>query len=215
MLGLTFSSIKGVIMAIKKWRELTLAEISLAKKVFGESIDYTSVKIYDRKYMPLQPNYSGMTPNGKIYVAGVYRSDYGSALPDLQGFFIHEMAHVYQHQLKILKPILAAIGETLKHGFNYSKAYQYTLSTKKDLLDYDIEQQAQIVEDYFRIYHLHLSPIPGFLQNTLIDAKSHRLFHKVLGSFLANPNYARHKTTCKRVGSRKHSRVTCKRVLIK
>ena len=202
-------------MANKKSRALTLAEIALAKKVFGASIDYTTVKVYDRKYMPLQPNHSGMTPNGKIYVAGVYRSDYCSALPDLQGFFIHEMVHVYQYQLKILKPILAAIGESFKHGFNYNKAYQYTLDAKKGLLDYDIEQQAQIIEDYFRIYHLHLPPIPGFLQNTLIDSKTQRLFHKVLAKFLANPNYARHEKVCKRVGGGRHSRLVCKRVLVK
>ena len=166
-----------------------------------------------RKYMPFQPNNSGMTPNGKIYVAGVYRADYGASSPNLQSFFIHEMVHVYQYQLKILKPFHAAIGEIVKHGFNYDKAYKYTLDSQKDFLDYGLEQQAQIVEDYFRLYKLGLPPVPGYLQNKLIDVHRKDLYLKVLAKFFSNPNYARHERKCKRVNKGKNRSIKCKTVL--
>lgn len=51
-------------------RALTAGEVVLAKRVFKDSIDYTKVKIHNKKYIVVQPNNSGMTPNGEIYVSG-------------------------------------------------------------------------------------------------------------------------------------------------
>jgi len=48
-------------------RLLTQGEIKLAEKVFKSSIDYSKVKIHNKKYIFFQPDNSGMTPNGEIY----------------------------------------------------------------------------------------------------------------------------------------------------
>jgi len=77
-------------------RKLTELEIQLARKVFGNSIRYTEVKIFNEKYAFFQPDNSGMTPNGNIYIHGNNIEDYGVATvhPDSKSFFIHEMVHV-------------------------------------------------------------------------------------------------------------------------
>ena len=198
-----------------KSRALTAGEIRLAKKVYKFALDYSLVKIHDGKYAFFQPSQSGMTPNGEIYVDGVYMSDYSKGVPAIQGFFIHEMAHVYQHQLKILNPIFAAISESFMHGFDYAKAYHYTLDANKDLLDYEIEQQAAIIEDYFRVAHLNLSPVKGHMQNSYPDVVKNGLFVKVLKKFLVNPAYAKHEVVCntRKLGKNHHK--TCARVLVK
>ncbi len=68
-------------------------------------------------------------------------------------FFIHEMTHVWQYQ-NGQTVALRAIGEQLFFEFP-SKiglgdgAYVYKLDQSKNLLDYEIEQQASIVADYW------------------------------------------------------------------
>lgn len=197
-------------------RNLTLNETALAKKIFRDSIDYKKVKIHNQKYIFFQPSNSGMTPNGEIYVDGFYKKDY-SVINDFgKAFFIHEMTHVWQYQLKILNPITAAIAENIRHFFSYDKAYEYKLEAGKDLLDYNIEQQASIIEDYFRVYMANIKPFPGRMINSLDEIKKDMLFEKVLAKFLSNPTYGKHTIQCKRSrhgppGSR---RMICTRVRV-
>lgn len=195
-------------------RNLTPAEIALATKIYKTSIDYAKVKVHDAKYSAIQPSNSGMTPKGEIYINGVYRADYGTASANLKAFFIHEMAHVYQYQLNILDPITAAIGASIKNAFNYDKAYFYTLDAKKDLLDYGIEQQAQMIEDYCRINILYSLPKRQYLENKLVDVKKDGLYAKVLKKFISDPSYAKHIDVCKKKKIGKVRRMVCTRVLV-
>lgn len=154
-----------------------------------------------------------MTPNGEIYIDGVYAQDYASTGIFSKAFFIHEMAHVYQYQLNILNPISAAMGEAFKHGFDYDKAYFYTLSGERDLLDYGIEQQAQIIEDYYRMKFLNISSKFRYMENSFQEVVQNDLFGKVLKKFISNPGYAKHDMVCKHKRVNKRRTLACKRVL--
>lgn len=200
-------------------RTLTSGEVTLAKRVFKDSIDYSTVKVHNEKYLPIQPNNSGMTPNGEIYVAGAeaYFADYSSTDdPYLRAFFVHEMTHVWQYQLKILNPISSAIAESFRNFFDYPKAYDYELAPAKDLLAYRIEQQAQIVEDYYLTHIEGMMLRTRHIKNTGGTAEYMRLFPQVLAKFLASPGYARHSIVCNRdtYGPPGSRGVTCKRVLV-
>jgi len=172
-------------------RRLTQSEVALAQRLFKASIDYEFVRIHDRGYTFIQRAQSGMTPNGQIYVTGRVHSDYARASPDAQSFFIHEMAHVWQKQCRILHPVWSAIGNSLRHAFVYERAYAYTLRADRDLLHYRMEQQAQIIEDYFRITALRLRPRRGRLRNRETDEMLRNLFHAVLSRFFEDPSYGR------------------------
>jgi len=174
------------------YRKLTLNEINFARKVFGGSILYINVKIYNEKYAFFQPDYSGMTPNGNIYIHGEVIGDYGKTTisPDSKAFFIHEMVHVWQKHNGVLNPIVSAIANSIRHGFNYNKAYEYTLDTEKDLLDYRMEQQAQIIEDWVRVTLLDWPIREGYLQNEEADGELRKLYESVLKRFIENPSFA-------------------------
>ena len=174
-------------------RPLTPGEETLAKKMFKHSIAYSKVKIHHEKYIFFQPSNSGMTPNGEIYIDGVYKNDYSLEAYSLRIFFIHEIAHVWQYQNNVLSPIWSAIGDFFEESFNYNNAYKYKLDKGKDLVDYDIEQQASIIEDYYRIVHEKKHPVKGHLQNTEGLAKLIPLYKAGLSKFLINPGYAKHK----------------------
>lgn len=173
-------------------RPLTPGEIALARRVFKDSIDYGKVKIHKGRYIVGQPDNSGITPNGEIYVVGAqtYFDDYSVATVYQRSFFIHEMAHVWQYQLKVLKPIAAAIGEFFRHRFDYAKAYDYELVPGKDLLKYRIEQQAQIIQDYYLLHVEGTAPSSHHIKNSGDAAECLPLYCQVLANFRTNSAYA-------------------------
>ena len=162
-------------------RHLTTGEIKLARQVFGNSVDYAVVKIHDKPHSFLQSKNSAMAPNGEIYTRGCFSADYSKEDVFARSFFIHEMAHVWQYQNKILHPIASALALQLKHKFNYTASYNFNLDKSKDLIDYGMEQQASIIQEYF------------LLKNFSISEADVSLHEKVLKKFLDNPAYARRK----------------------
>lgn len=178
-------------------RPLTAGEVQLARDIFRESIDYTRVVIHDGKYMFFQPSNSGMTPNGEIYVHGIYSADYSAESPQRKAFYIHEMVHVWQHQNGVFSAgvIGAAIWEMIEEGFDYAAAYPYVLDASRDLRDYDLEQQASIIEDYFRLTRLRLRPRRARLPYQRVcrpnppGTPTQQLYETVLRQFLRDPTY--------------------------
>ncbi|WP_241569934.1 type VI secretion protein [Rosenbergiella collisarenosi] len=82
-----------------------------------------------------------MSPNGKIYFKDWYCDDFSGKSFQYQHIFIHEMAHVWQFQCgKWVRT------RGLASGFI---SYEYRLEKSKQLLSYRLEQQAQIIADFF------------------------------------------------------------------
>ena len=48
-------------------RSLTAGEIDLARSIFGDSIDYSKVRLIKGKWWPFQPRNAAMAPSGDIY----------------------------------------------------------------------------------------------------------------------------------------------------
>jgi len=82
-----------------------------------------------------------MSPNGELYFRDWYCNDFSKNSFQYQHIFIHEMAHVWQYQRGIWVRMRG-----LASGFI---SYEYTFEENKKLLDYRLEQQAQIIADYF------------------------------------------------------------------
>ncbi|QIG81793.1 vgr related protein [Sphingosinithalassobacter tenebrarum] len=127
-------------------RPLTPGEITLCRSVFGEAIDYDRARIANRKWAFFQPKKVTMAPLGTIHFhpeSGLYRDDFGEASLGLQGLFLHEMVHVWQHQQGIFLPLA-------RHPFC---SYRYTLKPGRPFRHYGIEQQAEIVRHAFLLRH--------------------------------------------------------------
>ncbi len=125
-------------------RSLSDGEIALARSIFGNSIDYSKVRLIRGKWWPFQPRNAAMAPNGNIYfhpAAGGWSDDFADEPLFRQGFFIHEMTHVWQAQNggRLYLPLM-------RHPFC---RYQYELKTGKPFRRYGIEQQAEIVRHRF------------------------------------------------------------------
>lgn len=170
-------------------RDLTAGEIEIAREIYGDSINYDKVKVHDGKLFFAQPDHSGMTPRGEIYAHGsTYHDDYAGEHAEMQGFFVHEMGHVWQHQNGILNVVWSALRAQIRHGFNYSRAYPYLLDADKTLIDYNLEQQASMLEDYFRVVRRGFDFRPHRIRNRGDRAKNIRLLKTVLADFIADPS---------------------------
>lgn len=125
-------------------RALTGGERALAAAIFGDAIAYDRVRVYRRKWWPLQPRRVTMAPDGHLWFhpdGDAYCPDFSAAPTALQGHFIHEMTHVWQAQRggRWWLPLM-------RHPFC---RYRYTLVPGKPFVRYGIEQQAEIVRHAF------------------------------------------------------------------
>jgi hypothetical protein len=125
-------------------RPLTPGEIALARSVFGDAIDYGPVRLVKGKWWPFHPRNAAMAPMGNIYFhpdGGVWSDDFSKEPLGRQGFFIHEMTHVWQTQRsgRFYLPLM-------RHPFC---RYAYELQPGKPFLHYGLEQQAEIVAHWF------------------------------------------------------------------
>ena len=142
-----------------QYRQLTTGEIEMARSVFGHLIDYKEVKIFNIPYLPWQPENIFIAPNGNLFVHPKYfRSDYSSCSTNLQGIFIHEMAHILQFQQQtnvILKGAILQLGYYL--SFKKYNPYHYHFIQGKAFSDYNVEQQGDVARDIF------LNKIPNII----------------------------------------------------
>ena len=135
-------------------RALTDAEIQLAKSVFLETIPYHLVRIDDDLGLGGAPwtesNLSGYDIHfGPMGYAGATSSTTMPNFGVIRDIFIHEMTHVWQgahssfHEGYMIKSAASQVwGWATK-----SDAYAYTPGKSWD--DYNVEQQAHLVEDWF------------------------------------------------------------------
>ena len=123
-------------------RTMTSREIALARTVFGGALDYAKIRIHKRKWWWFQPRKITMAPDGHLWFhpnSDLFCDDFCDRNLSLQGLFIHELVHVWQHQSGISLPLK-------RHPFC---RYDYSLKPGWKLQQYGIEQQAEIVRHVF------------------------------------------------------------------
>ena len=116
----------------------------MVRSVFGAAVDCGPVRLRRWRWFPFQPAGIVMAPCGHLHfhpASGSYRDDFSHDSLDMQGFFIHEMTHVWQAQTRgrWYLPLM-------RHPFC---RYDYTLRPGRPLERYGIEQQAEIVRHVF------------------------------------------------------------------
>ena len=131
-------------------RALTADEVSAAKGVFGDKIDYSKVQIIDGKYVPWQGKGYVMAPDGNIYWPGECGNLASCGGINTAETFIHETTHVlqYQHGVNVLgRGLLLQAGKFLSFGLY--DPYSFTYAPNQAFSSYNIEQQGRIAEGIY------------------------------------------------------------------
>lgn len=120
-----------------KRRILTVGERKLAFAVFGDCLDLDSIELVAHRL--ILKGYA-MSPNGNIYF---HPDDWVEDFIDTdivqQSWLVHELVHVWQVQQGI-RVVLRAL---------LNRRYDYLIKYGKQFNTYGVEQQAQMVQDYF------------------------------------------------------------------
>jgi hypothetical protein len=130
-------------MATVGGRRLTEPEVALARRVFGERIDYSQVRVVNGKYSKLQLPGRVMAPDGNIYWPRACPDLASCRHPPCKDIFIHEMAHVMQHQQGLFvfwRGLCLHSARVLSCGL--FDPYRCRIRPGKPFSAYNIEQQA-------------------------------------------------------------------------
>lgn len=123
-------------------RRLSEREIALARSVFGETIDYQKVRLDEKSFV-------GCRQFRFAYVGFYFVNSWGQLSDPV---LIHELVHVWQYQRLGSVYIPRALwAQRTPEGYNYGgiSALKIAMEQGKALMDFNYEQQADIVADYF------------------------------------------------------------------
>lgn len=118
-------------------RNLTEGEKAIATSVFGHHLDVSNIKLCTHRFV--LKGYA-ISPNGNIYFhKDGLPNDFSELGLSSRSWLVHELTHVWQIQqgLKVVRHALI------------DRRYSYALKKGKDFFKYGIEQQAQMVQDYY------------------------------------------------------------------
>ena len=137
----------GMLQVAQNSRSLTPGEVKLGQSKYGNAINYNKVSVFHRPYIPFGRS---MSPNGNMYYPGIeYSPDFSREKTALQSKFIHELMHVFQVQ----KLGYGLANMALAHLFHGQYKYLPVKNPGRSFFSYGIEQQAMIMQDYFRLEH--------------------------------------------------------------
>ncbi|MBK8566305.1 MAG: hypothetical protein IPN76_23950 [Saprospiraceae bacterium] len=129
-----------------KWdtRPLSPLERKLAASVFGDALKLDQVCI-DSKAM------IGCKKRNIVYVSFFTVNSWGKIHPST---FVHELVHIWQYQnLGAAYMTKALRAQRTREGYNYGgiDKLREAMGRKARLTDFNLEQQADIVADYYAI----------------------------------------------------------------
>jgi len=125
-------------------RKLNEQELLLAKSIFGDALPYARIRVDESAHLgPRQSRF--------CYVSFYTLNSWGKIPASL---LIHELTHVWQyHQMGIRYIPRALAAQNTRSGYNYGgeQALEQAIASGKGLAFFNLEQQADLVEDYYRL----------------------------------------------------------------
>ncbi len=127
-------------------RKLNEQELRIAKSIFGNALSYERIRVDESAHLgPRQGRF--------CYVSFFTLNSWGQFSASL---LIHELTHVWQYQnlgIRYIPRALAA--QQTASGYNYGgeAALEQAIASGKGLAFFNLEQQADLVEDYYRLQH--------------------------------------------------------------
>ena len=131
------------LMDVIKWktRSMTADEIKIANSVFGNAINYSLIGM-DPSSWPVKKG------RAEAYVS-LHTINFNGSIPDR--ILIHEMTHIWQYRKHGSLYITEALyAQRWGGGYEYGGLEALKTNAEKGLMAFNFEQQAEIVEDYFR-----------------------------------------------------------------
>lgn len=134
----------GNFLVKRNTRPLTEVESALAFTIFGTALAYERIRIDEKAHL-------GPKKYRFCYVSFFTINSWGKMRDDI---FIHELVHIWQYQQFGASYIPRALmAQRSPEGYNYGGVNQLrtVYGEQGNILDFNFEQQADIVADYYRL----------------------------------------------------------------
>ncbi|MGB1217385.1 MAG: hypothetical protein ACPG5P_05890, partial [Saprospiraceae bacterium] len=118
----------------------------LGREVFGNSIPYECVRIDETALIGLRW--------GRMAMAYVSFFNINSLYKMSDSVYMHELIHIWQyHNFGSVYLVRALFAQKSQMQYNYGgvNALTHAIKTRQHFLDFNFEQQGDLVMDYFRI----------------------------------------------------------------
>ena len=129
-------------------RGLTLGEREILKFVFGDTLIANTLITTNDANRGGEDNSITYT-DIPHYSNKIWCPDFSAATAQTWTF-VHEFGHVWQFRYA-KHPISGWLENVMRHPVNYEANYYYDLMKSDDFYDYNIEQQASMVADYWAV----------------------------------------------------------------
>ncbi len=155
LVSVGLSSMKYIIPELIDKRALNDNEISMLKSIFKDSLDYDKIRISKSKnassYYRLTSGAEAQAMGNTVIMDAKYIGieDFSATNSYYKEIFTHEIAHIWQYQNNIDLSMLSSMKHSFQTRFTETSAYSYVLEEGKKLTDYNHEQQATIITDYY------------------------------------------------------------------
>jgi hypothetical protein len=131
-------------------RFLTSTEMALLRPIFANTLPYNEL-IIGVNSSEWGGHWNSITPhNIPRFAKAIWTPSFGNASDDDKWIFIHEMTHVWQWYHG-QNNVMSAVRLWTQYGSNYEDAYDYNFDDGNKLSDFNFEQQASIVPDYWLV----------------------------------------------------------------
>lgn len=152
-----------------KWniRKLNEDELALGKRLFADAIDFSKVRVDDKAVIGMKT----------IAVAYVSFNTINYRYKVSKEIFVHELVHIWQYQKFGSVYIYRAMkAQKSKEGYDYGgvENLYIRMLDNDSLMDFNFEQQAEIVEDYYRLmknpasFHPMLQSVYTYFVNKIV-----------------------------------------------
>jgi hypothetical protein len=130
-------------------RHLTVGEIQILRFVFGYTLPFEKQEITTNDANRGGADNSITYTDTPHYSNQIWCADFSA--PSAETWtFVHEFGHVWQYRYGT-KPISGFLQNVMVHPVDYGLNYPYDLTKSDDFYDYNIEQEASIVADYWAV----------------------------------------------------------------
>ena len=131
-------------------RSLTNGEIAILRSVFANTLPYDTQLITTNDANMGGASNSITYSSEPHYSNQIWCADFSASGADTWTF-VHEFGHVWQ-SLYGTPPVLGWLSNLVfRDAVDYDKNYYYDLTKSSDFWDYNIEQQASIVADFWAV----------------------------------------------------------------
>lgn len=200
LLVATLGVIDGAVLPNLPGRPLTADEKTMLREVYRDSVDYSKMRIHHSALADAflhVSNQTATTRGNVIFIETTPEKDnYASPKADyyMQYTLVHEVGHVWQGQMGLMpNPVsMAALNfSRLFPGGDRHTDYRYDVTAGRDLLEYNIEQQASIITEFHFAAKQGMEPLfnsRGSLTPQQMDG-----YRATLKNFIANPAYPKNR----------------------